>query len=456
MNRLVTRIVLRNDSTANWLADKDQVLLKGEVGIEFLANGKVKMKIGNGTSTWEQLPYFGGDECRVTEVEVAKGANHIAAITTAVADVTLNKGDIAIVKEAIISADKLTSGVTQQYQYTAYVYGETSSGAAWKAMDGNYSAENVYFDEDLTYTANIGVLSLGSDKSKTLSAAGKSLETVMKSILAKTEYSSKTDPSYKIDTATATYSDLEVGNYITKLNWTTTFTDGTYSQGTVDSNKANYTTSTKAGCVPTYAISNSKDSQTSASEDSSFTLAANSLQIDSTSSKTYATITAKCTYAAPTRLPATNLGDFDSTCTQITENTTGITKTKNIDLTGYRSMFYKCFTGTPESLSTDYVRTNFERKKQVGNQIDGKDSFSFSVPEGTKEIVICLHSSKKISSATDEDNKQTVEFKNNFVVDNSTVDIEGANDFTTATYNVYRYVAASPLKANTYYIKIGS
>lgn len=276
MQRLVTRIILRHDSTTEWLKDEAQLLLKGEVGIEFLDNGKVKMKIGDGTSTWSQLPYFGGDECRVTEVEVAKGGDHIAAITTGVAGTTINKGDIAIVKEAVIAAANLTTGVTQKYQYTAYVYGETGSGNAWKAMDGNYSAENVYFDEDLTYTANIGVLDLGDKKSDKLNSAGKSLEQVMKSILAKTVHSTKVDPSYKIDSATATYSDLEVGNYITKLSWTSTFTDGTYSQGTVTDTSSNgYTTATPAGCTPSYSVSNTVDSQTSLSEDGSFTLSGN-------------------------------------------------------------------------------------------------------------------------------------------------------------------------------------
>ena len=42
MATLNTRIILRNDSTANWLTNSNQVLLKGEVGIEFLTDGKVK------------------------------------------------------------------------------------------------------------------------------------------------------------------------------------------------------------------------------------------------------------------------------------------------------------------------------------------------------------------------------------------------------------------------------
>lgn len=65
MAQLNTRIVLRNDSTTKWLQGKDQVLLKGEVGIEFLESDKVKMKIGDGITTWENLPYFGGGESGV-------------------------------------------------------------------------------------------------------------------------------------------------------------------------------------------------------------------------------------------------------------------------------------------------------------------------------------------------------------------------------------------------------
>lgn len=54
---LNTRIVLRNDTSANWLANSTQILLKGEVGIEFMPDGKTKMKIGDGVTPWADLPY---------------------------------------------------------------------------------------------------------------------------------------------------------------------------------------------------------------------------------------------------------------------------------------------------------------------------------------------------------------------------------------------------------------
>ena len=58
---LMTRIIIRNDSTVNWSANDDQVLLKGEMGIEFTESGEPKIKIGDGVSTWAELKYFGGE-----------------------------------------------------------------------------------------------------------------------------------------------------------------------------------------------------------------------------------------------------------------------------------------------------------------------------------------------------------------------------------------------------------
>ena len=54
-----TRISLRNDSYINWAANNSAVLLRGEVGIEFSETGIPKLKVGNGHSTWAELPYIG-------------------------------------------------------------------------------------------------------------------------------------------------------------------------------------------------------------------------------------------------------------------------------------------------------------------------------------------------------------------------------------------------------------
>ena len=133
MNMINTRLIIRNDSTTEWLNNSSAVLLKGEMGVEFLDNGKVKMKVGDGATTWENLPYFGGNTAKTFQV------SSLDDIT----DTDIAVGDTAIVKTAIYVDTK--DDTNSKYSYTGYVY----NGSAWTAMDGNYNAENVYFDEDM-------------------------------------------------------------------------------------------------------------------------------------------------------------------------------------------------------------------------------------------------------------------------------------------------------------------
>ena len=97
MAELRTRLILRNDSTANWLANSAQVLLKGEVGIEFTAEGKAKLKIGDGIKTWEHLDYFGGESSAVVgdgkSIAVEDGVIKVYGFDSAVAGAYLVKGE---------------------------------------------------------------------------------------------------------------------------------------------------------------------------------------------------------------------------------------------------------------------------------------------------------------------------------------------------------------------------
>ena len=53
---LKTKILLCNDTSANW-ASSEKVLLKGEVGIEFIEDGTPKIKIGDGEKSFRELQY---------------------------------------------------------------------------------------------------------------------------------------------------------------------------------------------------------------------------------------------------------------------------------------------------------------------------------------------------------------------------------------------------------------
>lgn len=64
-----TRLILRNDSSENWNLSGDIVLFKGELGLEFQSNKKVKIKIGDGVTPWKDLPYYADLDTIISKIE---------------------------------------------------------------------------------------------------------------------------------------------------------------------------------------------------------------------------------------------------------------------------------------------------------------------------------------------------------------------------------------------------
>lgn len=71
-SEIKTRINLRKDVLANW-EEKNPVLGSGEMAIVEDGNGDLVMKIGNGISAFNQLPYLYQQEFK-TEKLTAKEA----------------------------------------------------------------------------------------------------------------------------------------------------------------------------------------------------------------------------------------------------------------------------------------------------------------------------------------------------------------------------------------------
>lgn len=525
-NTLKTRIVLRNDTTAGWEAVKNSaVLLKGEVGIERLTNGKVKVKIGDGVKTWSQLDYFGGEEAHIFEaitqevvegeatrietdleaiarvatgttinvgdisvvktlvagtrysqaayvyngttwvklsesnetqnfeVTVEAGANHLTAINTACSGKTLHAGDIAIVKEAVIALvdGALPSGVTEQkYQYTAYVYGDAANGLTWKAMDGNYSADTVYFDEDFTFTTKVGTVQNLTNGSAKVAAAGKSVKQFFSGLFAAevaggadTGATNKGQPYASVTlknngsniTADTSY---EVGT-VFKPSYSTRFEDGKYTYGPEPSGVT----------VTSWAVSSS-------SGDSWTTAAGSGSDFTVTDSTSY-TITAVATHTAGN--PAkSNIGNAPSTAYKFAAGTKSATSRK---ITGYRTQFYSANV-TPVSLSSATIR-NMAGKVKPGNTFNGKyagnnkNGFQITIPEGCKQVVIALYG-KTLKNVYDHAAFGT-DIIGSFVEVTATagteIAVEGANGHTAVNYKVYVYSPDAALGANTYDCVIG-
>ena len=216
MAQLNTIIILRNDSTTAWESSSYQ-LRKGEVGIEFLDNGKVKMKVGiDGKKTWSQLPYVGAQDAQVFEATVSGSQTKEEALAAVVGEVELNAGDIGIVKTLIANG---------KYEYTAYVYDN-----GWKAMDGNYSAENVYFKEDLLTTTKVGNIELTSGQA-TISAAGKNLVDVFNTIFVKETNTGLKEESPEASVSGGGVTYYEIGTTGSKSVTVSLSKDGKYKYG---------------------------------------------------------------------------------------------------------------------------------------------------------------------------------------------------------------------------------
>ena len=210
MATLNTKIVLRNDLAATW-ASVNPKLLAGEIGIE---KDTGLMKIGDGTNLWNDLEYANDTE-RAAHYEVIPSGTQtdeeaIAAKLTELG-VAAKADDIAIVKREIADGKK---------SHTAYIH----NGTAWAAMDGNYSAANVYLNEDVTVTTKTGELAVNA-----VVEAGTSLQDMLVQMLSQSKDPSKTDPSitaFSVKDGSAT--DFEAGSTVTP-KWESTFSAGSYS-----------------------------------------------------------------------------------------------------------------------------------------------------------------------------------------------------------------------------------
>ena len=71
-----SKIQLESKTTAEWEEIKDTyILLKGEPGVEFTTDSITKMKIGDGKSTWAQLPYITSSSISDSTIDAICGRN---------------------------------------------------------------------------------------------------------------------------------------------------------------------------------------------------------------------------------------------------------------------------------------------------------------------------------------------------------------------------------------------
>ena len=459
MAQINTRIVLRNDTAANWEAVKDTAtLMVGEMGIE---TDTGLFKIGKEKSegvlcTWAELEYAND----IPEIDLSEVTNEVKIATT-FEDLGNGKvvGDMGIVKAAVYeNADDATKN---KYSYTAYVW----NGEAWEAMDGNYDANNVYFKEDITlagsYTQVGNVTKSSNAATGSLSAAGKSLSQVMQSIFTKELYpatgsninkptislSGDADASGEVGTSftlpTVTVKVDDVGAYTYGPATGIKFTTGnlTIAQGAVS-------TSTNKKSNGSDFVANSTMSLQATDSSTLYTDSAKSYEFNASGSYTQG--------AAPTTNLGTALDTDDSSAEAIAKWTYRIpagstTATKRtIKRTGYRYMFAG---GTTAATVDSAVIRGFSAKKNSKPTTESA-ALEFTAAGGTTKVICAFPNSWTGTPYFEMFGLAWAENTNFKAKANVNVaDARGTNEDGTLNgamaYKVYAWELETPLEAET-------
>lgn len=407
MVELKTVVQLRNDTTANWETNKTKVLKNGEVGIEFQENGKVGLKIGHDEKPWSELDYFASSvPATVYQVELQDDEMDIDGIDRVVGAAELQAGDIAIVK-AGIAGDKKA--------YTSYVY----DGIKWEATDGNYRADNVYFDDDITYTVAIGTLAKPSGSAK-FAAKGKNVEQVFSSLMAQEANPSKNNPSVSINTQT-NFGTFEIGT-TKNLVYAASLNPGSYTYGPATGITA---TSWKAVC----------DGKTLTSASGTFE--------NVVAEATAKNIAITATYGDGA-IPVTNLGN------QYPEGQikAGSASKNTSNLLGVRYMFWGPMTADT-AITSDVVRSLAHNKATGTGNLT-----TFGAGANCKKVVVAVPADRKITKVI-MPSALNADVTSLFVKQSATVPVNGANGYAAANYNIYVYQPASIDSGETYTVTIG-
>ena len=335
-----------------------------------------------------------GSNNTILELVINKGEDHLAAIQNKLNGMTPTKNDIFIIKEPIAN---------QEYSFTAYAY----DGKNWIAFDGNYNANNVYFDKDFIFTKAIGTISIPSSGNTTVSAAGKNLYEFFSLLFAQEEY--PPTPITNVTLKSSNIGSYEVGTNI-NINYNFDTNSGNYIYGPADNG------------VEWSQFSASFNGETKTENSGTF----KSIQV---TDSTKLTITGSCKNSDGA-IPYTNLGN-EYPEAQIQEKIWN-----NLDkgtLTGYRAWFCGYKNGAnafpnPTALDSADIRG-------LGNSANGSWKSSMKV-EQMQQMFFAAPKGKGYKPVV-KDHSTTAP---QTVLGPIEVAVEGANHYDAITYEVW-YVA---------------
>lgn len=407
-----TRIQLRNDLAATWNS-KNPVLKKGEIGIEIDTR---KMKVGDGTTAWKALSYMGADVNDIlavindnrdtcTQIELTQDQTDTEGLATITSP---KKGDTAIVSKPIAGDKK---------SYTAYVY----NGENWAACDGNYRADNVYFDDDITYTVGIGTLAQPSGSAK-FAAKGKNVEQVFASLMAKEQNPSKSNPAVSFS-AQGGFGTVEIGTK-RNLTYTAALSAGSYTYGPATGITA------QSWSVSCTGVAGTKTTATGTFEN---------VVAESNGKRIVATA-----QYGDGAIPVTNLGNPY----EAGQIKAGSATANSNEFKGVRYMFWGPMT-EDTALNSASIRALSHKEAATKKTLT-----TFGAGAGAKKVVIAVPAGYKVTKVL-MPSAMNADATASFVKQASSVQVEGAEGYTAAAYDVYVYQPASIDSTETYAVTIG-
>lgn len=417
---LNTVIQLRNGTAAEW-ASSTLILRQAEIGIE---NDTGLFKIGNGKDLFKDLEYandikgqISKSEHRYLDVEKAEGDTDQQAIEKAIAAYTdfgtARNGDVCIVRKVISEG---------HWEYTAYAYSNDVGG--WIAMDGNYSADNVYFGSDITATYQFGKYKPDSTGSTTIPASGKSLAGLFMDSFAEAKDPTVTQPSVSISLTNG--GAKEAGTKISP-SYNVTFNKGSYEYGP------------DTGITATYSVTDGVEGH-DAKTTSSGTFA--EIQVGDTTNYR-ASVVATHTEGS---VPKNNIGT-EVPAKQISAGTKTATSGS---ITAYRNSFYGSVTDKTAALDSAAIRA---LSGKSGKTNTAGNTFNASESVGAMRVIIAVPAPRTCISIKDV-NGLNAEALSAFT--KITVNVEGANGYEAKAYNVYyKDNAAACDKANNWAVTLG-
>lgn len=342
----------------------------------------------------------------------AEGETDEQVIARVTAKLTLIKNDIFVVKTLI---------ATDKYSFTAYTY----DGAKWCAMDGNYNAENIYFDKDFIVTEAIGTIQKLENGQAKLAANGKNLKQVLEALFAKEQNPAITQPSVALTSSTA--GAYEVGTSVAPA-YSASLDSGSYQFGPATGITANTWEITATGVTtPKTTATGTFDAITVA---------------DNTNYK----ITAKANFGAGA-IPKTNLGNAYADG----KIAAGSAQATSSAITGYRSFFYGVV--KTAELTSAVIRGlanggSYNNVKTLTVNVDSNDGVGIvvavpadSTRAGIQEVLLTTSMNANIT--------------NDYVLQADNINVEGHSGYTAKPYKVYFYKPAQLTAGQTHKITLG-